>query len=95
MDVVARELARRQIGELEHRRPPRSHHRLDGLARGPVGRAAFAADEHDRAMMLLDSLDDRRADLRTEEQDYFLVLALLVERYEDEIYPSREEAESR
>jgi HTH-type transcriptional regulator/antitoxin HigA len=54
-----------------------------------------SADEHDRAMIILDSLDDRRANLRTEEQDYFLVLALLVERYEDEIYPSREEAESR
>ena len=30
--------------------------------------------------------DDRRSELQTEERDYFLVLGLLLERYEDEIY---------
>ena len=45
-----------------------------------------SGDEHDRAIATLDALDDRRDGLRTEEQDDFLVLALLVERYENEIY---------
>ena len=38
------------------------------------------------AIYTLDALDDRRSELQTEERDYFLVLALLLERYEDEIY---------
>jgi HTH-type transcriptional regulator/antitoxin HigA len=45
-----------------------------------------SADEHDRAIVMLEALADRRDELRLEEQDYFLILALLVERYEDEIY---------
>jgi HTH-type transcriptional regulator/antitoxin HigA len=45
-----------------------------------------STDEHDKAIATLDALDDRRGELQLEEQDYFLILALLVERYEDEIY---------
>jgi HTH-type transcriptional regulator/antitoxin HigA len=52
-----------------------------------------STDEHDRAIATLDALDDRRDELQLEERDYFLILALLVERYEDEIYPDTAEAE--
>ncbi len=56
------------------------------LARAFPLRPIRSAEEHDRAIATLDALDDRRGQLRLEEHDYFLVLALLVERYEDVIY---------
>jgi antitoxin component HigA of HigAB toxin-antitoxin module len=44
-------------------------------------------EDHDRAIATINSLADRRDDWGTDEEDYFLVLALLIERYEEEIYP--------
>jgi HTH-type transcriptional regulator / antitoxin HigA len=44
-------------------------------------------DELDRAIAAIDALADRRDEWGVDEHDYFLVLALLIERYEDEIYP--------
>ena len=46
-----------------------------------------SSEELDRAIATLDAIDDRRSSLQPEEMDYFFVLAMLVERYEDEIYP--------
>jgi HTH-type transcriptional regulator / antitoxin HigA len=43
-------------------------------------------DDHDRAIATIDALADRRHEWGTDEDDYFLVLALLIERYESEIY---------
>jgi hypothetical protein len=44
-------------------------------------------DDHDRAIAIINALADRRDEWGTGEDDYFVVLALLIERYEDEIYP--------
>jgi HTH-type transcriptional regulator/antitoxin HigA len=44
-------------------------------------------EELDRAIAAIDALADRRDEWTAAEDDYFLVLALLIERYEDEIYP--------
>lgn len=46
-----------------------------------------SAEEHDRAIATIDALSDRRPELRPEEHDYLIVLALLIELYENEIYP--------
>jgi HTH-type transcriptional regulator / antitoxin HigA len=46
-----------------------------------------SADDHDRAIAAIEALADRRHEWRAGEEDYFVVLALLIERYEDEIYP--------
>lgn len=43
-------------------------------------------DDHARAIAAVDALADRRDGWGADEDDYFLVLALLIERYEDEIY---------
>jgi HTH-type transcriptional regulator/antitoxin HigA len=43
-------------------------------------------DDHKRAIAAIDALADRRDGWGADEDDYFLVLALLIERYEDEIY---------
>jgi HTH-type transcriptional regulator / antitoxin HigA len=43
--------------------------------------------DHDRAIAAINALADRRDEWGTDEEDYFLVLALLIERYESEIYP--------
>lgn len=48
--------------------------------------------DHDRAIEVVDALADRRGTLLPEEHDYFLVLCLLIERYESEIYPEPTEA---
>ena len=53
----------------------------------PSRRAPIRSDdEHARAIAIIDALDDRRDSWGAGERDYFLVLALLIERYEDEIY---------
>jgi hypothetical protein len=49
-------------------------------------------DDHVRAIAAVESVADRRHQWRPGEEDYFLVLALLIERYEDEIYPDTPEA---
>ena len=46
-----------------------------------------SAEEHDRANSMVYALGDRYQDLKPEEQDYFVVLAMIIEKYEDEIYP--------
>jgi HTH-type transcriptional regulator / antitoxin HigA len=48
--------------------------------------------DHDRAIEVVNSLAGRRGTLRPEEHDYFLVLCLLIERYESEIYPDPTES---
>jgi antitoxin component HigA of HigAB toxin-antitoxin module len=50
-----------------------------------------SAEEHDRAIATVDALSDRRPELRPEEYDYLIVLALLIERYEDDLYPTTPE----
>ena len=40
----------------------------------------------DLAIATITALADRKADWGPDEEDYFLVLALLIERYETEIY---------
>jgi HTH-type transcriptional regulator/antitoxin HigA len=50
-------------------------------------------DDHDRAIATINALADRRDQWGASENDYFLVLALLIERYEDEIYPDVAEVE--
>jgi antitoxin component HigA of HigAB toxin-antitoxin module len=42
--------------------------------------------ELDRAIATIDALADRRDEWGADEHDDFLALALLIERYEDEIY---------
>jgi hypothetical protein len=44
-----------------------------------------SAEDHDRAIATVDALRDRRTGLRPEEHDYLIVLALLIERYEDKL----------
>jgi HTH-type transcriptional regulator / antitoxin HigA len=44
-------------------------------------------DDHVRAIAAIEAVADRRHQWRPGEEDYFVVLALLIERYEDEIYP--------
>jgi antitoxin component HigA of HigAB toxin-antitoxin module len=44
-------------------------------------------DDHVRAIAAIEALADRRHEWKAGEEDDFLVLALLIERYEDEIYP--------
>ena len=51
-------------------------------------------DDHDRAIAAINALADRRDGWGANEEDYFLVLALLIERYEEEIYPSEPEPAS-
>jgi hypothetical protein len=65
----------------------------------PVGDAYFdlvrafplrplrSAEDHDRAIATIDALSDRRPELRPEEHDYLIVLALLIEHYEEKLYP--------
>jgi HTH-type transcriptional regulator / antitoxin HigA len=50
-------------------------------------------DEHDRAIATINAVADRRDTWGTDEEDYFLVLALLIERYESEIYPDPPETD--
>jgi antitoxin component HigA of HigAB toxin-antitoxin module len=52
-------------------------------------------DDHVRAIAAIDALADRRDEWGADEDDYFLVLALLIERYEDEIYGEGSGAVSR
>jgi len=47
-----------------------------------------SAEDHDRAIATVDALSDRRPELRPEEHDYLIVLALLIERYEEDLYPT-------
>jgi len=46
-----------------------------------------SAEDHGRAIATIDALSDRRPELRPEERDYLIVLALLIERYEEDFYP--------
>jgi HTH-type transcriptional regulator/antitoxin HigA len=50
-----------------------------------------SAEDHDRAIATVDALSDRRPGLRPEEHDYLIVLALLIERYEEDLYPAAPE----
>jgi HTH-type transcriptional regulator / antitoxin HigA len=50
-------------------------------------RPLHSIEELDRAIAAIEALADRRDEWGAAENDYFLVLALLIERYEDEIYP--------
>ena len=47
-----------------------------------------STEDLDRAIATVDALSDRRPTLRPEEYDYFIVLCLLIERYEEELYPT-------
>jgi antitoxin component HigA of HigAB toxin-antitoxin module len=49
-------------------------------------------DDHVRAIAAIEAVADRRHEWRDGEEDDFVVLALLIERYEDEIYPDEPEA---
>jgi HTH-type transcriptional regulator/antitoxin HigA len=53
-----------------------------------------SAEEHDRAIATIDALSDRRPELRPEEHDYLIVLALLIERYEEDLYPATPDPEA-
>ncbi len=46
-----------------------------------------SSEEHDRAIAAIHGLADRYHNLTPEEKDYFVVLTMVVEHYEDEIYP--------
>jgi antitoxin component HigA of HigAB toxin-antitoxin module len=43
-------------------------------------------EEHNRAIEVINSISDRKSHTLPGEHDYFLVLAMLIERYESEIY---------
>ena len=43
-------------------------------------------EEHDRAIEVINGIADRKGRTLPGEHDYFLVLAMLIERYESEIY---------
>jgi antitoxin component HigA of HigAB toxin-antitoxin module len=59
---------------------------INDLVRAFPLRPIRSDDDHVRAIAAIDALADRRDEWGTDEDDYFLVLALLIERYEDEIY---------
>jgi HTH-type transcriptional regulator/antitoxin HigA len=65
---------------------PASDAYLDLVRAFPL-RPLRSIEELDRAIATIDALADRRDEWTAAEDDYFLVLALLIERYEDEIYP--------
>jgi HTH-type transcriptional regulator/antitoxin HigA len=67
-------------------KPTGSELYLDLVRAFPLRPLRSTAD-HDRAIEIVDGLADRRGTLRPEEHDYFLVLCLLIEHYESEIYP--------
>jgi antitoxin component HigA of HigAB toxin-antitoxin module len=48
-------------------------------------------EEHDRAIEVINGIADRKGHTLPGEHDYFLVLAMLIERYESEIYGETEE----
>ncbi len=48
-------------------------------------------EEHDRAIEVINGIADRKGRTLPGEHDYFLVLAMLIERYESEIYGEPEE----
>ncbi len=64
---------------------PASDPYLDLVRAFPL-RPIRSDDEHKRAISAIDALADRRDGWGADEEDYFVVLALLIERYEDEIY---------
>ena len=64
---------------------PASDPYLDLVRAFPL-RPIRSDNDHVRAIAAIDALADRRDGWGTDEDDYFLVLALLIERYEDEIY---------
>ncbi len=47
--------------------------------------------EHDRAIEVINGIADRKGHTLPGEHDYFLVLAMLIEQYESEIYGESEE----
>jgi HTH-type transcriptional regulator / antitoxin HigA len=49
--------------------------------------------DHLRAIEAIEAVADRRHRWVAGEEDYFLVLAMLIERYESEIYPDPPETE--
>jgi hypothetical protein len=49
--------------------------------------------DHVRAIEAIEAVADRRHRWAAGEEDYFLVLAMLIERYESEIYPDPPETE--
>lgn len=51
-----------------------------------------SVEDLDRAIATVDALSDRRPTLRPEERDYLIVLSLLIERYEEELYPTASES---
>jgi HTH-type transcriptional regulator/antitoxin HigA len=67
------------------RRPPAPDRYLDLVRQFPL-RPIRTEAGLDAAIAMIDALSDR-GDLTAEEQDYLLVLADLVERYEAEIHP--------
>jgi HTH-type transcriptional regulator/antitoxin HigA len=66
---------------------PAEDHYLDLVRAFPL-RPLRSLEDHDRAIATVDKLSDRRSELRPEEHDYMIVLALLIERYEDELSPN-------
>jgi antitoxin component HigA of HigAB toxin-antitoxin module len=48
-------------------------------------------EEHDRAIEVIHGIADRKGRTLPGEHDYFLVLAMLIEQYESEIYGEPEE----
>jgi antitoxin component HigA of HigAB toxin-antitoxin module len=48
-------------------------------------------EEHDRAIEVINRIADRKGRTLPGEHDYFLVLAMLIERYESETYGEPEE----
>jgi HTH-type transcriptional regulator / antitoxin HigA len=49
--------------------------------------------DHGRAIETINAMADRRHEWGTAEEDYFLVLALLIERYESAIYGEPSDSE--
>jgi hypothetical protein len=72
-------------------KPTGSDPYLDLVRAFPL-RPIRSTEDHDRAIALVNTLADRRGTLRPEVHDYFLVLCLLIERYESEIYPDPTES---
>jgi HTH-type transcriptional regulator/antitoxin HigA len=64
---------------------PAADHYLDLVRAFPL-RPIRSNHDHDRAIETITALADRRGEWTSDEEDYFLVLALLIERYESEIY---------
>jgi HTH-type transcriptional regulator/antitoxin HigA len=64
---------------------PAADHYLDLVRAFPL-RPIRSGAGHNQAIATIEALADRRDSWGTEDEDYFLVLALLIERYETEIY---------